>query len=432
MLDIQFIRENKELVETKSQQKGYSVDLDQLLTIDSKIRETIPKLDDIQNQRNNLASQFSNSSPSESQLEHGRQLKDQSGELEKVLLELRQDFNKLHKLIPNMPLDGVPVGSSEEQNQVIKKVGESKDFGFQPLNHWDIRSAESLIDKKRAAKVAGSRFVYLKGGLVRMQFAMINWVMDKLSDEKLIEEIIRNNNLNLVAKAFNPILPPAMINTSSYMATTRLDAEEVTYKLADDNLWMNASAEHSLCNMYQDEIIPEAELPIRYLGYATSFRREAGSYGKDTEGIIRLHQFDKLEIEVFSTPETGLDEHKLLVAIEEYLLGQIGLPYEVMEKCTADIGKPNAKGVDINVWFPGQSKYRETHSADYMTDYQARSTKTRFRRTEGDVHFVHNNDATVFAFSRILAAIMENYQTRDGKIIIPEVLKNYMGGVSEL
>jgi seryl-tRNA synthetase len=184
--------------------------------------------------------------------------------------------------------------------------------------------------------------------------------------------------------------------------------------------------------MYMDEIIPEIQLPIRYIGYATSFRREAGTYGKDTEGTIRMHQFDKLEMEVFSTPETGLDEHKLLIAIEEHLVGSLGLPYQYLQKCTADIGKPNASGIDIEVWFPGQGKYRETHTADYMTDYQARSLKTRLRRANNNTEFVHTNDATAFAFPRILAAIIENYQTQDGHIIIPEVLKPYMAGKIEI
>ena len=432
MLDIQFIRDNKELVETKASQKGYPVNLNRLLELDNLIREKIPKLDDILNQRNNLASQISNRPPTQDEINKGRGLKEDAANIDKEINSLKFEFNIELKKVPNMPLEQVPVGQSEDDNQVIKKVGDIKTNDFNPVNHWEIIDALNLIDKKRAAKVAGSRFVYLKGGIVRMQFAIINWVIDKLSDEQFVDSIIKENNLNIVAKPFTLILPPAMVNTNSYQATTRLDAEDVTYKLADDELWMNASAEHSLCNMYQDEIIPESELPLRYLGYATSFRREAGSYGKDTEGIIRLHQFDKLEIEVFSNSESGLDEHRLLVALEEYFINQLNLPYEVMEKCTADIGKPNAKGVDINIWFPGQSKYRETHSADYMTDYQARSTKTRYRDKDGKVRYVHNNDATVFAFSRILAAIMENYQTKEGKIFVPEVIRNYMGGINQL
>ena len=331
-----------------------------------------------------------------------------------------------------MPLDDVPVGTSEADNQVAKLVGEPKDYDFVPKNHWEVAHAEPLIDKPRAAKVAGSRFTYLKGGLVQLQFALLKWVMQLVTDERVIERLIREQHLQIVAKPFIPVLPPALVNTKAYEATTRLNAEETTYKLADDELWLNASAEHSLCNMYMDEVLPEGDLPIRYLGYATSFRREAGTYGKDTEGTIRMHQFDKMEMEVFSTPETGVDEHKLLIAVEEYLVQQLELPYRVLHKCTADIGKPNARGVDIEVWFPGQGKYRETHTADYMTDYQARSLRTRFKRHDGAVELLHTNDATAIAFPRFLAALIENYQTHDGRIIIPEVLKPFMAGKLEL
>jgi seryl-tRNA synthetase len=219
-----------------------------------------------------------------------------------------------------------------------------------------------------------------------------------------------------------------MLRTEPYRASARLNAEEVTYKIEQDDLWLNASAEHTLCTMYWDEILPEDSLPIRYIGYSTSFRREAGTYGKDTEGIIRMHQFDKLEMEVFSTGATGLDEHKLLVAVQEYLVQQLGLPYQYLQKCTADIGKPNARGIDIEVWFPGQAKYRETHTADYMTDYQARDLKIRTRSKDGAVELVHTNDATAFALGRIMAAIVENYQQADGSVVVPEVLRPYMGG----
>ncbi|MEI7838492.1 MAG: serine--tRNA ligase [bacterium] len=432
MLDIQYIRDNKELVQEKASQKGYPINLDELLNLDNELRHNIQILEDLLNQRNVLSAQFSNNRPSEDDIEKGKELKNKSAEIEKTVNDLKKKFTDTIKKVPNMPLEMVPVGLSENDNVIYKKVGEPLNYDFAPKNHWELNEANSLIDKTRAAKVAGSRFVYLKGGLVRLQFAIINWVMDKLTDEAFIAGLIKDNNLNISTKAFVPILPPGLVNTSSYMATTRLDAEEVTYKLADDEMWMNASAEHSLCNMYQDEILASQELPIRYLGYATSYRREAGSYGKDTEGIIRLHQFDKLEMEVFSTPETGLDEHKLLVAIEEYFVSQLELPYQLLEKCTADIGKPNAKGMDIEIWFPGQNKYRETHSADYMTDFQARSLKTRFRKEDNSIDFVHNNDATVFAFSRILAALMENYQTKEGQIKVPEVLKNYLGGMEKI
>jgi seryl-tRNA synthetase len=261
-----------------------------------------------------------------------------------------------------------------------------------------------------------------------LQFAIQQFVINILGSSSVLEKLIADNDLKVSAKPFVPILPPAMLRTEPYRASGRLNAAEVTYKLDGDDLWLNASAEHTLCTMYWNEILPEDMLPIRYIGFLTSFRREAGTYGKDTEGIIRLHQFDKLEMEVFSTPETGLDEHKLLIAIQEYLVQQIGLPYRVLLKCTADIGKPNARGVDIDCWFPGQNTYRETHTADYMTDYQSRRLKTRQRRASGEVEFLHTNDATAFALSRIMAAIMENYQTADGRIVVPEVLRPYMAG----
>src|SRR5579859_6825314 len=224
-----------------------------------------------------------------------------------------------------------------------------------------------------------------------------------------------------------------MLRTEPYRASARLNAEEVTYKIEQDDLWLQASAEHTLCTMYWDEILPEDMFPIRYLGYATSFRREAGTYGKDEEGIFRMHQFDKLEMESFTTPEAGLAEHKLHIAAQEYMMQALGLPYQLLQKCTADIGKPNATGVDINCWFPGQGKYRETHTADYMTDYQARDLKIRVRRRDGGaVELVHTADATAFAMSRILKAILENFQTADGHIIIPDILRPFMGGQTQI
>jgi seryl-tRNA synthetase len=325
----------------------------------------------------------------------------------------------------------VPVGSTEEENVVAKTVGEQPEFGFEPKPHWDILQPRDMLDKERAAKISGSRFAYLKGGLVRLQFGLVQFVMQTLGDEAVIKKLIEENGLNLSSKPFTPILPPAMLRTEPYVASARLNAAEVTYKLDGDDLWLNASAEHTLCTMYWNETLPLEQLPIRYIGYSTSFRREAGTYGKDTEGIIRMHQFDKLEMEVFSTAETGPDEHKLAVAIQEYLVQQLKLPYRLLKKCTFDIGKPNASGYDVEVWFPGQKRYIETHTADFMTDYQARDLKIRTKTADGTA-LVHTNDATAFALGRAMAAIVENYQTEDGKVRVPDALIPYMGGVTEL
>ncbi|HKX73408.1 MAG TPA: serine--tRNA ligase, partial [Candidatus Saccharimonadales bacterium] len=425
MLDIRYIREHAKEVQTKSEQKGYSVDVSSLLKLDDERRVVSQELEEQQRVKKEHARELGKEGgkPSDDALAKGRDVKVKIAALEEKLKTIDEQFLPALKKIPNMPLDFVPVGASEDENVIAKTVGEPTKFDFAPKNHWQIGEARGMIDKERAAKIAGSRFAYVKGNLVRLQIALVHWAIDVLTDAPTLQRIIDENKLKVSAKPFVPVLPPAVIRTEAYEATGRLNAEEQTYKLADDDLWLNASAEHSMAPMYMNEILPEAELPIRYVAYATSFRREAGTYGKDMEGIFRLHQFDKLEMEAFTTPETGLDEHKLQVAIQEYLMQQLGLPYEFVQKCTADIGKPNAAGVDLNAWFPGQGRYRETHTADYMTDFQSRDLKIRVRRQDGRTDLVHTADATAFAMSRILKALMENNQTAEGRIRVPEVLR---------
>lgn len=433
MLDIQFIRDNPETVAAKAKQKGYEVNIEQLLQLDEERRGLMTAVEAMRARRNDNAAQMKHGKPAPELIEQGKRIKTELARMEAQFTAVDEQFTKLLAAVPNMPLDDVPVGETESENVVAKTVGEPAKFDFEPKEHWQLAEPRGLIDKERAAKVAGSRFAYIKGDLVRLQFAIIQFVMQTLGDETVIKQLASENNLNISTKPFTPILPPAMLRTEPYVASARLNAEEVTYKLADDDLWLNASAEHTLCTMYWNEILPEEIFPIRYIGYSTSFRREAGTYGKDVDGIFRLHQFDKLEMEVFSTPETGLDEHKLQVAVQEYLLQQLKVPYRVLKKCTADIGKPNATGVDMECWLPGQDKYRETHTADYITDYQARDLKIRVRRADGGkIQLVHTNDATAFALGRIMIAVMENFQTREGKIIVPEVLRPFMGGIQEI
>ena len=434
MLDIQFIRDNPELTAEKSRQKGYAVDIPKLLERDARRRELLTRIEDLRQRRNAQASVLKGQRPTEEQLTAGRQLKEELGKFEEELKTVENEYLALLKAVPNMPLPEVPVGASEAENKVIREVGEKPQFDFQPKPHWEIAEARDLIDKERAAKISGSRFAYIKGDLVRLQFAIVQFVLQTLGNEQTLQKLIDDNGLQLPAKPFTPVLPPAMLRTEPYTASARLNAEEVTYRagLPEDDLWLNASAEHTLCTMYWNEILPEEMLPVRYIGYSTSFRREAGTYGKDTEGIIRMHQFDKLEMEVFSTAETGRHEHLLLLAIQEHLVQQLGLPYHVLQKCTFDIGKPNASGYDVEAWFPGQNCYIETHTADFMTDYQARDLKTRVRRHDGNVELVHTNDATAFALGRIMAAIIENYQTADGHVRIPEALVPFSGGATHI
>lgn len=427
MIDIQILRDNPDLVRQKSKDKQIDIDTEYIIALDLSYRELLQQVESLRARRNDISGQMKNGQPNQDLIDQGKQIKIELSDREELLLKSEVELQNLLRQIPNIALDYVPVGQTEEQNVVTKFVGEKPVFDFEPKTHWEIAGMHDLFDKERAAKVAGSRFVYLKGGLVRLQFALVQYVMETLGNEEILQKLINDNNLNVSAKAFTPILPPAMLRTEPYVASARLNASEVTYKLEGDDLWLNASAEHTLCTMYWNETLPAEELPIRYIGYSTSFRREAGTYGKDTEGIIRLHQFDKLEMEIFSDANTGLEEHKLLIAIQEYFMQALNIPYNFIQKCTADIGKPNASGIDIDAWFPGQNRFIETHTADYMTDYQARDLKIRTKI--GDkTEFVHTNDATAFALSRILAAIMENYQNADGSINIPIVLQKYLEG----
>ena len=428
MLDIQFIRDNPELVDEKAKQKSVEVDISKLLELDTQRRQTLRDIEALRAERNTIADSMKGGNPSDEQIARGKEVKDKINQAEIVLGLIQDAYTQLLKQVPNVSLEHVPIGHSEEENVVVRTVGEQHPYDYEVKPHWELLKDKDMMDKERAAKIAGSRFVYLKGDIVRLQFALIQFVMDTLGNQEVIQKLIDENGLHISAKPFLPVLPPAMLRTEPYIASARLNAEEVTYKLENDDLWLNASAEHTLCTMYWNETLPEADLPIRYLGYSPSFRREAGTYGKDTEGIIRVHQFDKLEMEVFSTAETGLDEHRLLIAIQEYLVQQLKIQYQFVQKCTFDIGKPNASGVDLNCWFPGQKRYIETHTADYMTDYQARDLNTKVRKQDGSTELVHTNDATAFALGRILAAIVENYQDRDGSIWVPEALKSYLGG----
>lgn len=431
MLDIQFIRENTQKVKDAAAAKNVQVDVDELLRLDEKRRQILQEVEKLRKARNETAAQMKNGQPSPELIAEGKRIKESLAELEGQLDPIEVDYKKLLLAVPNIMEDDVPLGGNESDNKVLETVGEKPDFSFQPKSDAELGLEKDFIDKERAAKVAGSRFAYLKNDLVLLQFALINFVMHSLSDEAVIKQIVSENNLDVSTKPFIPILPPQLIKTDIYEQSARLNSDEVTYKLADDELWLNASAEHSLCTMFAGETLPAEQLPLRYLGYATSFRREAGTYGKDTEGIFRMHQFDKLEMESFSLSEASRQEHEFMIAVQKWLMNQLGLPYQVVAKCSADVGKPNLRGVDIETWMPAQGEYRETHTADYIGDYQTRRLKITTKR--GDkTELVHTNDATAFAMSRILKAVLENNQQEDGTVKVPNVLQPFMGGKTQL
>ncbi len=427
MLDIRFIRDNPERVQEAAAQKGYHVNIAELLSADESRRTLQARADELRTTRNEIAAQMKGGKPAPELVEQGKALKVELAELEEGLRDAEARFLTLLKAVPNMPLDEVPVGASEDENVEIRVWGDKPVFDFAPKNHAEIAEAKGWLDKERGAKIAGSRFVYTMGDLVLLEMALWRFATDALINEATLKEIAKTAGLEVSTKPFIPILPPAVAKQSVFEATGRLNRQEQTYKIEDEDLWLNASAEHTIAPIYLDEILDEKSLPIRYVGYTTAFRREAGTYGKDTEGIFRLHQFNKLEMESFTTAETSYNEHLFLVAIQEYLMQQLGLPYHVLEKCTADIGRPNAKGVDIEVWVPSQNTYRETHTADYIGDYQTRAMKTRVRRSDGTVDLAHTNDATAFS-QRPLVGIIENYQTINGDVVVPEVLRAYLGG----
>ena len=429
MLDINYIRANRQKVEDAIHNKAYEIDLDEILKLDDERKSLSQKIDTLRQERNSISAKMKNGKPDKALIDRGKELKKELSDLESRLADIEPEYLAKLKTVPNVPEDDVPVGLSEDDNQVAEVIGEPTKFSFEPKNHYEIGQARGWIDKERAAKVTGARFAYIKGDMVKLQMAIVNFVMNSLSDEGVIKEIIKKNKLDgLSTKPFMLVLPPLMLRTEMYDAMDRLEPREDRYKIDGEELWLQGSAEHVLGSMHANEIFQETELPARYLGYATSFRQEAGTYGKDMEGIIRMHQFDKLEMESFSTKETSRKEHELFVAIQRWLIEQLRLPYRVIRKCTFDIGKPDARGIDMEVWLPGQNKYRETHTADYMTDYQSRRLNTRVRRENGEVELVHTNDATAFALGRIMIAVIENYQNEDMTIRIPEVLRKYMDG----
>lgn len=432
MLDIRYIREHADEVQANARHKGYDVSVSELLKWDKAKRQLQQLADELREKRNQIASSMKGGKPSEEMVAAGKSLKQELTEVEANLKEAEDTFTDLLKKIPNMASSDVPVGATEDENVVSEVIGDKPQFDFAPRNHYEIAEQRDWIDKERAAKVTGSRFAYIKGDLVKLQLAIVNFVINTLSDESTIRQIATKAGLEVNTRAFTPILPPLMIRTEAYDDMDRLEPRDDRYKIEGEDLWLQGSAEHVLGSMHAGEIFEEAQLPLRYLGYATSFRREAGTYGKDMEGILRMHQFDKLEMESFTTSEDGLNEHKLFVAIQQYLLEALELPYQVITKCTADIGKPNARGVDMETWLPGQDKYRETHTADYMTDYQARRLKTRVRRSNGELELIHTNDATAFAVGRIMIAIIENGQDEQGGVRVPVVLQPYIGGQAQL
>jgi seryl-tRNA synthetase len=429
MLDIQFIRDHKELVQENAVQKKRPVDVVKLLELDENRRSLLIEVEQLNSLKNDINTLIQKAADAEERvtiIEKGKEIKKEIDIKLPLLRALEAEYAALLCAVPNIASEDTPVGKDETENVVLRKVGEPKAFDFAPREHFEIGRMLDVIDTQQAAIVAGSRFAYLKGDLVRVQYALVQWVFDVLTSRDTLQKIADTNNLAVATTPFIPVMPPVFVRGEVLEKMDRLEPRDDRYHFPEDDLYLTGSAEHALGPIHMDQILSEKELPLRYIGYATAFRREAGTYGKDMGGIIRNHQFEKMEMESFTVPETGLDEQNFMVAIQEYLMQELGLPYQVVQICTGDMGKPDARQVDIDTWLPGQGKYRETHTSDYMTDYQARRLMTRVRRADGTLEYVHMNDATALA-GRTLVAILENYQQADGTVLIPEVLRPYLG-----
>ena len=434
MLDIKIIRNNPEAVRESIKKRWMSTDLDRFLELDKQTVKIRQDLDEKRAIKNKVSKEIPTLWDDE-RWEKIKEMKVVSDEIkakEDEIKENEEEFKLLHRWIPNFLHSDIPEWKDDSENVVLRKWWEIKEYDFEVKDHHDLWEAKDFIDKKKAAEVTWARFYYLKWDLVLLQYAVVNFAFSVLTNEEVLKWIIDENNLSVSSKPFMPIIPPLMSNYNTMEKMWRLHPMDDRYCHPEDNQALIWSAEHTLGPIHMWETLQEQDLPIRYFANTPAFRREAWTYGKDTRWIFRVHQFDKIEMESFTTSESWEEEQKFIVAIQEYLVKQLWLPYQVMNICTWDIWKPDYKQFDIECYFPWQKAYRETHTSDYMTDFQSASLWTKVEKNDWTKENIHMNDATAFALWRILAAIMENYQTAEGDIIIPEVLKPFIWGKDKI
>jgi len=419
MLDIKFIRENPDDVKRAVKARGYHENIDELLKLDKERRKLMIVAEEARAAQNQLSRDIAKLDDAEkdARMDEMKEVKERLKANEERLRQIDEAIAVIMMDIPNIPLDSVPIGKDGSENQVLREVGEKTTFDFEPRDHVELGAMLDVIDTDRAGKVSGSRFAYLKNEAVLLQFALIRYAMDKL-----------------LKKGFAPMLPPVMVKGETMNAMGYLEhgGSDETYHFKKDDLYLVGTSEQSGLPYYMNEILNETELPKRFFCYSTCFRREAGSYGKDVKGILRLHQFDKLEMLAVTTPEGSNEQHEMMLAIQEELMQGLGLPYRVVLLCTGDLGDPSAKTYDIETWIPSENKYRETHSTSNTTDFQARRLNLRYKSKDNKNEFCHTLNGTAFAIGRMLIAILENFQQRDGSVEVPKALRPYMNKMKKI
>lgn len=414
MIDIKRLLEEPERVAQNNENRGKSIDPEVVIALHEKRIALIEGIQTLRARGNEIAAKIPNvTSPDERKalVEEGKGIKEQVKEKEANLTKVEADLATDLKRYPNILREDVPVGKDETSNELVRTFGEPTKFDFEPKDHLDLGVALDVIDMDRAAKVSGTRFAYLKGDAVLLEFALVQYALQVTTQE-----------------GFVPVLPPHMISTAAMSAMGYLEhgGEEEIYHLKNDDMVLIGTSEQSIGPMLMDEIIDGERIPLRYLGFSPCYRREAGSYGRDTHGIIRVHQFDKVEMFSFTSAEKSDDEHEFLLSIQERLMQGLKLPHRVMKLCSGDTGAPSARTYDIETWFPSQKTYRETSSTSNTTDFQTRRLNTRVR-LENKNELAHALNGTAFAIGRVIVAILENYQQADGSVVVPDMLRAYVG-----
>ena len=422
MLDIKFIRQNTELVRIKMLERGQEMDMAPFLNLDTRRRDILQEVEKLRNDRNTVSKDIGEKKKrkedASEQIARMGEVSTRIKSLDDELKKVEEELNAMVMVIPNIPHESVEYGTSSEDNPVIRVWGEKPRFSFAPKPHWDIGEDLKILDFERGAKITGARFTLYMGLGAMLERAIINFMLD----------------LHIFDHGYTEVLAPFMVNRESMTATGQLPKFEADlFRVDQVDYFLIPTAEVPVTNIHRDEILSEKELPIYYVSYSPCFRAEAGSYGKDTRGLIRQHQFNKVEMVKFSRPETSYDELEKLTANAEDVLQRLNIPYRTVSLCSADLGFSSAKTYDVEAWLPGQDAYREISSCSNFEDFQSRRAAIRFRREEtGKLDFVHTLNGSGLAAGRTVVAVLENYQQADGSVVIPEALRPYMKGIDRI